>query len=274
MHDLIKRLKATSQFINNKLDTHPEYGIILGSGLGKLADRIEIDLKLPYSKIPHFPLSTVPGHAGNLIFGKLSGKSIVALQGLFHFYEGYEMPEVVYPIRVMKMLGVHTLIISNAAGGINPDYNAGDLMVVKDHISFQPANPLRGINWDELGPRFPDMSKVYDEEMRKSVQDIAKQNNITCHEGVYIGVQGPSLETPAEYKMFHIMGADAIGMSTVPEVIAARHMDMKVAVLSVISNEGYPPERQKYTTHEEVVAMAEAAEPKLRLVVQQLIESL
>lgn len=274
MNDLLKRLRATAQFIQNKLDTRPEYGIILGSGLGKLADEVQVSLKLPYSKIPHFPLSTVPGHAGNLIFGELGGKAIVALQGRFHFYEGYEMPEVVYPIRVMKMLGVQTLIISNAAGGINPAYNAGDLMVVKDHISFQPANPLRGMNWDELGPRFPDMSKVYDEELRQRVLNIAKKNKITCHEGVYIGVQGPSLETPAEYRMFHIMGADAIGMSTVPEVIAARHMNMKVVVLSVISNEGYPPERQKYTTHEEVMAMAEAAEPKLRMVVQQLIESL
>lgn len=274
MENLLEKIDETINYINSQVDMQPEYGIILGTGLGNLADEIEPVAELAYGDIPHFPVSTVDSHKGRLLFGTLNGKNVVAMQGRFHYYEGYSMQEVTYPVRIMKFLGIKTLFISNASGGLNPGYQNGDLMIIRDHINMQPAHPLRGKNYETLGPRFPDMLKTYDKGLVEKGLEIAKANNIRCHKGVYVSVPGPCLETPAEYKMFHIIGGDAVGMSTVPEVIVAKHMELPVFAISVITDMGYPEENIQETSLEDVIAVATEAEPKLTTVMKVLIGSL
>ena len=274
MQDLITRIKETVAFIEGKVDLKPQYGIILGTGLGNLAEEIDIKYRIPYSEIPNFPVSTVKGHKGELIFGFISGKPVVAMAGRFHYYEGYSMKEVTFPVRVMKFLGIEILFIGSAVGGLNQHIYTGDLVILRDHINLQPEHPLTGPNNEELGPRFPDMLHTYDKELIKKGLAIAQQNNIRCHTGVYVGVQGPTLETPAEYKFMHIIGGDVVGMSTVSEVIVAKHMDLKVFAVSVCTDMGYPPEAIQVTTHDEVIKVAKEAEPKMTLVFKKMIESL
>jgi purine-nucleoside phosphorylase len=222
---MLNRIDSITQFLKNKIPFSPKVGIILGTGLGGLVEKIEIEQTIPYDEIPDFPLSTVEGHKGKLILGKLSGTNVIAMQGRFHFYEGYSIQEVTMPVRVMKKLGIQQLIISNASGGVNPDYEVGDLMILNDHINLIPS-PLIGANLDEFGPRFPDMSDTYDKGMIATALSIGKDNGIRVFEGVYAAVTGPCLETPAEYKYLRIIGSDTVGMSTVPEVIVARHMQI------------------------------------------------
>lgn len=272
---MIEKIKNTARYLSEKTGQQPVAGIILGSGLGKLADQIENPQILPYSQIPGFPVSTVEGHSGNLIFGTLSNKSVVAMQGRFHYYEGYSMQEVTFAVRVMKFLGIKYLLVSNAAGGMNPAFKQGDLMIIRDHINFFPVNPLRGKNIDELGTRFPDMGKTYAPELIEKARQIAEQNQIELQSGVYIGSSGPTLETPAEYAMFHSLGADATGMSTVPEIIVAHHAGIKCFGISVITNTslpGQPPDKE--TTHDEVQDVAGSVEPRLSIIFKQLIASL
>ncbi len=267
---MLKTIEATANFINEQIADRAEVGIILGSGLGGLVNEIEISNKIPYEEIPNFPVSTVEGHNGQLIFGLLGGKKVLAMQGRFHYYEGYSMRDVTFPVRVMKKMGINNLFVSNATGGLNPDYNIGDLMIINDHINMFPEHPLHGKNIDELGPRFPDMSQVYTKELRHEARLIALKNNIDIKEGVYVGVQGPTFETPAEYKMFRILGGDVVGMSTVPEVIVARHMDMKVFGISIITDSGVPGEIVEIS-HEEVQEVAMKSEPKMTLILKNLI---
>ena len=271
---MLEKIKQTADFIKSKIEITPDVGIILGSGLGGLGNKIEDKFVLPYSEIPNFPVSTVEGHSGNMIFGTLGNKKVVAMQGRFHFYEGYGMKEVTFPVRVMHFLGVKNLIVSNAAGGLNPTFKQGDLMIINDHINFFPEHPLRGKNIKELGVRFPDMSKVYYPEFIKLAEEIAKANNITVRKGVYIGSSGPTLETKAEYRMFRILGADATGMSTVPEVIIAHHQGMKIFGMSVITNESEPENPEEETTHEEVQDVAGSVEPKMTLLITELINKM
>lgn len=271
MSQLAEKIQQTKTFLENKISNKYEHGVILGSGLGNLVNHIQIHVQIPYSEIPNFPVATVLGHKGSLIFGVLGGKNVVAMSGRFHYYEGYTMQEVTFPIRVMKALGVETLIISNASGGMNADFELGDIMIITDHIYLQPEHPLRGKNDENLGPRFPNMNNAYDEELIRKALTIAIDNNITCHTGVYVGVQGPTFETPAEYKMFHLIGGDAVGMSTTPEVVVARHANMRVFALSVISDMGYPPEKADKVTHEFVLQKAKEAEPKMTKIVTELL---
>ncbi|MDX9909446.1 MAG: purine-nucleoside phosphorylase [Mariniphaga sp.] len=270
---MLEKIKATASYINERIKAHPEIGIILGTGLGGLVKEIEIIDSIPYSEIPHFPVSTVEGHAGRLIFGKLGNKKILAMQGRFHYYEGYSMQEVTFPVRAMKHAGVKNLFVSNASGGLNPEWKVGDIVNITDHINFFPEHPLRGKNDNNLGPRFPDMSCAYDKGLRNKARLIALENNINLREGVYVGVQGPTFETPAEYKMFRLFGADIVGMSTVPEVIVARHSEMKVFGISIITDSGVPDEIVEIS-HEEVLKVAMKAEPKMTLIMKKLIESL
>ncbi|HON18569.1 MAG TPA: purine-nucleoside phosphorylase [Salinivirgaceae bacterium] len=270
----MEEFRKATEYIRSKITSTPEVGIILGSGLGNLGNRIENAIKIPYQEIPNFPISTVEGHSGTLVFGKLGGKNIIAMQGRFHYYEGYSMGQVTFPVRVMKLLGVKTLFVSNAAGGLNPDFQTGDLMIIRDHINFFPENPLRGKNFNEFGPRFPDMSKAYSPHLIKMAQEIAAKNGIKTKIGVYVGSSGPTLETPSEYKMFRILGADATGMSTVPEVIVANHMGMEVFGMSVITNVDKPSDPEKGTTHEEVQDVAGSVEPSMTKIFIGLIEQL
>jgi purine-nucleoside phosphorylase len=274
MANLLEKIKETSAFLKEKIDKPYRHGVILGSGLGKLTKVIDVHVEIPYAEIPNFPLATVKGHGCTLIFGELGGKNIVALNGRFHYYEGYTMEEVTFPIRVMKALGVETLLISNASGGMNPAFEVGDLMIITDHIYLQPENPLRGKNYEELGPRFPNMNNAYNHELVKKGLQIALDNDITCHSGVYVGVPGPTFETPAEYKAFHILGGDAVGMSTVPEVVVARHGGMEVFAISVISDMGYPPEKADRVTHEFVLQKAAEAEPKMTKLIIELLKQI
>jgi purine-nucleoside phosphorylase len=274
MENIIEKINETVSFIQTKTNFKPQYGIILGTGLGNLVNEIEIEHTLEYADIPNFPVSTVESHKGKLLFGTLGGKKVVAMQGRFHYYEGYSMQQVTFPVRVMKFLGIEILFISNASGGLNPNYRNGHLMILNDHINMQPEHPLRGKNYNELGPRFPDMLHTYDKDLIAKGMAIAKENNIDCHEGVYVSVQGPCLETPAEYKFFHIMGADAVGMSTVPEIIVAKHMELKVFAISVITDMGYPKELIQETSLEDVIKVAKTAEPKMTLILKRLIEIL
>jgi len=269
----IKQLDEAKAFINSFYPYEPEIGIVLGSGLGNLVSEIDVELELDYSDIPYFPLSTVIGHSGKLIFGNASGKRIVAMAGRFHYYEGYSPQQVVFPIRVMKWIGVKTLLVSNAAGGMNTSFRIGDLMIIRDHISLFTANPLIGKNFEALGPRFPDMSEPYSKMLIAKVKAIAKKLNIPLREGVYAGVTGPTFETRAEYKMLHLAGGDAVGMSTVQEVIAARHAGMQVVALSVITDLGIR-EEENIITHEEVLQAAREAEPKLTAIFKELIDEL
>ena len=269
---MLEKILVTTDFLKEKTNTKPEIGIILGSGLGGLVEKIEITHSIPYSEIPNFPTSTVEGHSGKLIFGKISGKSVIVMQGRFHFYEGYEMHKITLPIRVMKLMGIKKLIISNASGGVNPGYEIGDLMLINDHINLIP-NPLLGPNIDKLGPRFPDMSEPYCLKMLEQAEMVAAKHNIKIQKGTYVAVTGPTLETPAEYNYFRIIGGDTVGMSTVPEVIIARHMEIPCFAISVITDLGVPGKIKK-VTHEDVQKVAETTEPKLTKLIKELISLL
>jgi purine-nucleoside phosphorylase len=271
---MIQKIKETSDFLKSKITVVPEIGIILGSGLGGLADKITDAITFAYAEIPNFPVSTVEGHSGKLIFGKLGGKNVVAMQGRFHYYEGYNMKEVTFPVRVMKLLGVKNLFVSNAAGGLNPTFNVGDIMVITDHINYFPENPLRGKNFNELGVRFPDMSKAYDPDLIKVADKVALAEGIKLRKGIYIGSTGPTLETQAEYRLFRLFGADATGMSTVPEVIVANHQEMKCFGVSVITNVGEKEDLNEETTHDEVQNVAGSVEPIMTKLIVGLIERL
>lgn len=270
---MLEKIKATSTYILETTGFKAEIGIILGTGLGGLVNEIEILHTLGYDEIPNFPVSTVEGHAGRLIFGILGGKKIVAMQGRFHYYEGYDMKAVTFPVRVMKAMGIETLFVSNASGGLNPEFKVGDIMMLTDHINMFPDNPLMGKNIAELGPRFPDMSQCYNKHLSNIARKIALKNNIDLKEGIYVGVSGPTFETPAEYKMFRILGGDAVGMSTVPEVIVARHMEMNVFGISIITDSGVPGEIVEIS-HEEVQEVAMRAEPKMTLIIRELIATI
>jgi purine-nucleoside phosphorylase len=267
---LIAQIEETVRYIQSVYKHTPEVGVILGSGLGNFSKEIDVDVEIPYTDIPHFPVSTVKGHQGKLVFGTMEGKKIVAMAGRFHFYEGYSTDEVVFPIRVMKFLGIRLLMISNAAGGVNPSFNVGDLMIIRDHISFATPNPLIGKNIDELGPRFPDMSEPYCKSYIRKAREVAKTTGIPVHEGVYFAVTGPTFETRAEYLMIHHMGGDAVGMSTVQECIIANHMGLRVFAMSVITDMGIR-EEETVITHEEVLEAAKAAEPKLTAIFRGII---
>jgi len=266
-----QNLQATTDYIKKKIgDFEPEIGIILGTGLGGLVEDIEILHSLMYSNIPNFPISTLEFHSWKLIFGMLSGKKVVAMQGRLHYYEGYDMKQITFPVRVMKMLGIQKLFVSNASGALNPDYRKGDLMIIHDHINMQSDNPLRGRNTASLGPRFPDMSEPYDKTMIEKGMEIAHKNNIRCHSGVYVSVNGPNLETRAEYRFLRLIGADSVGMSTVPEVIVANHMALPVFAISVLTDEGFP-DTLKVVSLEEILKTAEEAEPKMTKILKDLI---
>jgi len=268
---MLENIQRTTSYIKSRIgDFEPEIGIILGTGLGGLVREIEIEKQLMYSNIPDFPISTLEFHSGKLIFGTLAGKKVVAMQGRLHYYEGYNMQQITFPVRVMKMLGVKTLFVSNASGALNPDFRKGDLMVISDHINLQAQNPLIGNNENALGPRFPDMSEPYSNALIEKGLKIAADNNITCHKGVYVSVAGPNLETRAEYRFLRIIGGDAVGMSTVPEVIVANHMSLPVFAISVLTDEGFP-DTLKPVSVEEILAVATTAEPKLTLILKELV---
>ena len=263
------KIQETASWLKEKMTTSPKTAIILGTGLGQLASEITDKIEIPYTEIPNFPVSTVEGHNGKLIFGKLGGIDIMAMQGRFHFYEGYSMKEVTFPVRVMYELGIKTLFVSNAAGGMNPHFKIGDLMIITDHINFFPEHPLRGKNFP-TGPRFPDMHETYDKKLIQLAADIAFEKKIRITYGVYLGLQGPTFETPAEYKMYHLMGADAVGMSTVPEVIVAHHCGIRTFGVSVITDLGgfdNPVE----VSHEEVQEAANAAQPRMTEIMREMI---
>jgi len=269
---MIDKVKSTAEFIINKTGFKPEIGIILGSGLGGLVDKIKIEHSIEYALIPGFPVSTVKGHGSKLIMGVLGGKKVVAMQGRFHFYEGYSMQDVGFPVRVLKFLGISTLILSNASGGMNPSFKVGDLMILNDHINLMGVNPLIGPNNDDLGPRFPDMSSAYDKALVDKGLAIAQKHNFRCHQGVYAAVSGPCFETPAEYRFIRTIGADAVGMSTVPEVITARHMGLPCFAISIITDLGGSDEPE-VITHEEVLRVAGEAEVKMTTLLIELLES-
>jgi len=267
---MLNKIKETADFIKSKWGEQPEFAVILGSGLGQLADDMEADLVLPYEDIPNFPVSTVEGHTGALYLGTLGGKKVVAMKGRFHYYEGYSMQEVTFPVRVFKMLGIEKLIVSNACGGTNPSFEIGDIMFINDHVMMMPEHPLRGKNIDELGPRFVDMSDAYDKEMISKAHVIAKDLGYKVQEGVYLALQGPTFETPAEYLMVTNIGADAVGMSTAPEVIVAKHMSMTVFGISIITDLGVAGKVVE-ASHEEVQEVANKATPKMVAIVTELI---
>ena len=271
MLELKNQITEALDFIRTKTKMLPEVGIILGTGLGALAKEIDSELIIDYKDIPHFPLSTVESHEGKLIFGKLGGKNVVAMQGRFHYYEGYTMKQITFPVRVMKALGIKVLCVSNIAGGMNPNYRRGDIMIINDHINMLGDNPLIGRNDDDLGPRFPDMSEPYNKELIRLAEQIAMEERIKVHAGVYLAVPGPNLETRAEYRMFRNFGADVVGMSTVPEVIVAIHSGLKVFGMTVISDECFPDFLQPVSV-DEIIKAAMEAEPKLTLIMKKLIE--
>lgn len=268
---MYEQLQEALAFLKTQTEGTPTYGIILGTGLSTLADHIDATVRIPYADIPHFPVSTVESHAGQLVFGKLNGQPVVAMAGRFHYYEGYTAQQITFPVRVLAALGIERLIISNAAGSVNPRIEAGDIVFIRDHINLQPENPLRGPNDERLGPRFPDMLHTYDRELNAKGLAFAKQEGIRAHEGVYLSLQGPNLETPAEYKFANIIGADMVGMSTIPEVLVARHAGLPLLVMSVATNKCFPLEELTETTAEEVVAVARSAEPQMRKIVEALI---
>lgn len=270
---MLEQIKNTAAYIQSRISFTPEVGIILGTGLGGLVKEINIKHTIPYEEIPNFPVSTVEGHSGKLIFGELGGKYVVAMQGRFHYYEGYTLQQVTFPVRVMKLLGVKNLFVSNASGGVNPDFEIGDLMIINDHINFFPSSPLIGKNVKEMGPRFPDMSEAYSKAIILKAKKVAAANNIKVQEGIYLGLTGPTFETPAEYKMVRILGADAVGMSTVPEVIVARHMDIPCFAMSIITDLGVPGKIVE-VTHEEVQEVAAQAEKKMTVIMKELMKEL
>lgn len=265
---MLEKIKETASFLRKKMHTSPQIAVILGTGLGRLANDITEKLEIPYSEIPHFPVSTVEGHSGKLIFGQLGGKDIMAMEGRFHYYEGYSMKEVTFPVRVMYELGIKTLFVSNASGATNPTYEIGDLMIITDHINYFPEHPLRGQN--VYNDRFPDMSQAYDKELIRQALEIAKDKGIKVQQGVYLGTQGPTYETPHEYRLFKIFGADAVGMSTVPEVIVARHCHMRVFGISVITDLGVEGKIVE-VTHKEVQKAADSSEPNMTTIFRELI---
>lgn len=275
MNQIIERIHKAADYVSAKIgDMKPVVGIVLGSGLGKLADKIEDPVVIPYKEIPGFPVPTAVGHKGNLIIGTLGGKTVIAMQGRFHYYEGNTMDVVTLPIRVMKVLGIKYLFVSNAAGGVNFDFHVGDLMIITDHINHLP-NPLVGPNLEEFGPRFPDMTRPYDRKLMAKAQAIAEEMGIEVRKGVYFAGTGPSYETPAEYKYFRLIGADAVGMSTIPEVIVARHSDIAVFGMSVITNEAHDDYDDDYVNDgDDVVNAADAAADKMTVLFTKLIESL
>jgi purine-nucleoside phosphorylase len=266
----MEQLNEAVSFLKKQYAHQPDVGVVLGSGLGNFTDEIEIEKEISYADIPHFPTSTVEGHKGKLIFGKLSGKKIVCMAGRFHFYEGYDAAQVILPVRVMKLLGVRALLLSNAAGGVNPAFKVGDLMIITDHVSFFTKNPLIGKNLSGLGTRFPDMSEPYKKELIQKAREIGKRLNIQLREGVYFAVTGPTFETRAEYKLVHVLGGDAVGMSTVQECIAAGHMGLPVFAVSVITDIGIR-EDDNVITHEEVLQAAKEAEPKFVALFREMV---
>lgn len=266
---MLEKIQETATFLKNKMHTSPQTAIILGTGLGSLVNDITEKYEISYQDIPNFPVSTVEGHSGKLIFGKLGNKDIMAMQGRFHYYEGYTMKEVTFPVRVMRELGIRTLFVSNAAGGMNPAFEIGDLMIITDHINFFPEHPLRGKNIP-YGPRFPDMSEAYSQSLIQKANQIAAEKGIKVQHGVYIGTQGPTYETPSEYKMFRILGADAVGMSTVPEVIVANHCGIQVFGISVITDLGIEGKIVE-VTHEDVQKAADEAQPHMTTIMRELI---
>lgn len=270
---MMLKIKEAVDFIKKICSDQPAVGIVLGSGLSSFVHEIKIEKEIPYGDIPHFPVSTVEGHSGKLIFGELGGKKIVAMAGRFHYYEGYAPEQIVFPIRVLKFLGIETLLVSNAAGAVNPEFQVGDLMIITDHISQLSYNPLIGKNYKELGPRFPDMSEPYKRSLVKKVKDIAAEKNIPVREGIYVAVTGPTFETRAEYKMILALGGDAVGMSTVQEVIVAVHMGLPVFAMSVITDVGIR-EDDNIITHEEVLQAARDAEPNFKALICELIAQL
>lgn len=270
---MIKYITETTEYLQDKGFENPEIGIILGTGLGKLIDEIDIIAEVSYNHIPNFPTATVEFHKGKLIYGTLSGKNVVVMQGRFHIYEGYSLQDVTYPVRVMKQLGIKTLLVSNASGAINLDFKKGDLMLIDDHINLQGSSPLAFRGVEQLGERFTDMSAPYDTEINNKFEQIAKNNSITLHKGVYASVVGPQLETRAEYRMLKIIGADAVGMSTVPEIIVANHLNLKVAALSVLTDE-CDPDNLKPVNISEIIEMAGKAEPEMISLFKELIKTL
>lgn len=270
---MLKKIHETIEYLGGKTSVNPEIGIILGTGLGDLVNEIEIEHAIPYEFIPNFPVSTVEGHHGQLIFGRMSEHHVVAMQGRFHYYEGYTMQEIAFPIRIMKYLGVSLLILSNASGGLNPGFEIGDLMVIEDHINLMGNNPLLGPNEPEMGPRFLDMSKSYDPSLIESVFTIAKRHQIPLRKGVYAAVTGPTFETPAEYRYIRSIGADAVGMSTVPEVITAHHIGMRCFAVSVISDLGVPGKIVEIS-HQDVIDAASRSEPNMTKIIKDLLHEL
>ena len=267
---MLTQFKQSVEYIKSRTNVEPTIGIILGTGLGGLVKEINVIDEIPYQDIPNFPVSTVESHSGKLIFGELGGKKVVAMQGRFHYYEGYNMQQVTFPVRVMKLLGIERLFVSNASGGVNPDFIVGEIMIQNDHINLFPAHPLIGKNIDELGPRFPDMSEPYDPEMIALAQKIAAENDIRVAVGTYAGLTGPTLETTAEYGYVRAIGADAVGMSTVPEVIVARHMEIPCFAISIITDLGVPGKIQKVSV-QDVIEVASRQEPKMTLIMRELI---
>ena len=270
---MLQKIQETADFLKSKIKTNPKTGIILGTGLGNLVTQITETTEIPYETIPNFPVSTVEGHSGKLIVGLSGGVEVVAMQGRFHYYEGYDMKAVTFPVRVMKALGIENLLVSNASGGVHPDFEIGDLMIITDHLNLFPEHPLRGKNFAELGPRFPDMSNAYSKELIVKAKNIAAKNNIKVVEGVYVGTTGPTFETPAEYKYFRTIGGDAVGMSTVPEVIVANHSGMKVFGMSIITDLGVPGKIVE-VTHEEVQEIGNKVQPLMTLIMKELVKEL
>ncbi len=268
-----EKIEETVKAIRERTKFEPRIGIILGTGLGRLAQSIKEEISIPYKELPHFPEATVESHEGRLMFGELSGKPVVALQGRFHWYEGYSMEQVTFPVRVMKFLGCEILVVSNACGGVNPFFKRGDVMLIYDHINLLPANPLRGKNDESLGPRFPDMFNVYDKDLRELAEEVALKNGIGVKKGVYVAMSGPCFETFAEYRMIRAIGGDVAGMSTVPEVIVARHMGMKVLGLSIVTDLCFPDLPQA-VSHQIVIKAANEAEPKLTKLVEEVVREL
>ena len=273
MDERVVKFRETADFIVQRTTTPPEIGIVLGSGLGTLADSIEQPVVIPYAEVPHFVHSTAIGHKGNLISGTLGGKRVLAMQGRFHYYEGYTMEQVTFPVRVMALLGIKALFVSNAAGGINPDFHVGDLMIIRDHINLLP-NPLIGKNIDEMGPRFPDMTRPYDPRLIELAGKIAAAQHLKLHQGVYLAGTGPTYETPAEYAYFGKTGADAVGMSTTPEVIVARHCDIPIFGMSVITNEAHHFSDDFVNNHKDVMDAADKAAKTMSFLFRQLIEKM
>jgi len=265
-------VQETVSYIKAKTNFVPEYGVILGSGLGSFTDDIQIEFTLPYDEIPNFPVSTVQGHKGAMVFGTIGEKKVVAMQGRFHFYEGYSMKQVTFPVRVMKYLGVQKLIVSNASGGVNPNYIVGTIVILKDHINMMPEHPLNGKNDERFGPRFVNMSAPYSKNMIAKAKELAHGLDIKVQDGIYLGLQGPTFETLAEYKMVKILGADCVGMSTVPEVIVARHMNLETFGISVITDMGNE-ESIEEVNHEDVLKAAQKAEPQVRNLIKSLIKN-